>query len=361
MANLGEKERIQWIDIAKAVGIFLVVACHNPYVIFHLVEVSRAVLSFHVPFFFAITGITLKAETPLKTVMLRSASLLWVYFTVAALSLPLVLVSKVRNDWNLTDVLAGIAYGTGHNMHPVPLWFLVSLSTSLIPAWMLLRLAKRLGRDSEKGTALAAGILGILIATLGAFWIDWQPYDTKQTIRWGTWLGSGAFWNIDLLPLATGFVLLGHALSRVFLIWKGLQKSRWAAVAWVGVFAILYSYFLPVTDLYQRHITPPLASVMVACTGVIAMFAICISLRHSPRVVTAIGAATLPILAAHQFIQKKIILLMDGSLPAANPVSFAVSILFAIGIPVILNELLFRRSLIGSLIFYPRKLVSSPR
>jgi fucose 4-O-acetylase-like acetyltransferase len=360
MANLVKKERIQWIDIAKAVGIFLVVACHNPYVIFHLVEVSRAVLSFHVPFFFAITGITLAAETPLKTLIVRSASLLWVYFVVALLSLPIVVVSA-KSHGNLTDLLAGIAYGTGHNMHPVPLWFLVSLATSLIPAWMLLRLAKRLGRDSEKGTALAAGILGILIATLGAFWIDWQPYDTKQTIRWGTWLGSGAFWNIDLLPFATGFVLLGHALSRVFLIWKGLQKSRWAAVAWVGVFAILYLCFLPVTDLYQRHITPPLASVMVACSGVIAMFAICISLTRSPRIVTAVGAATLPILAAHQFIQKKIILLMDGSLPAANPVSFAVSILFAIGIPVILNELLFRRSLIGSLIFYPRKLVSSPR
>jgi hypothetical protein len=42
---------------------------------------------------------------------------------------------------------------------------------------------------------------------------------------------------------------------------------------------------------------------------------------------------------------------MDGSHPAANPVSIAVSVLFAIGIPVVLNELLFWRNLLGSLIF----------
>src|SRR5512144_3032083 len=64
------KKRLEYIDIAKGIGILLVVMGHND---FSLVSpfFYKFIYAFHMPLFFFLSGMFFKAELPFLTVLRR--------------------------------------------------------------------------------------------------------------------------------------------------------------------------------------------------------------------------------------------------------------------------------------------------
>ncbi|WP_187355461.1 acyltransferase family protein [Paenibacillus tengchongensis] len=127
-------ERIKWIDVAKGIGIVLIVLSHN-----NLPTGFREFLfSFHVPLFFFLSGLTShKHITGFKEFFLKKIkSLLVPYFTIAFITFIFWLFIR-RFDLDILNVdpvkpFIGIFYGNGFDpwmIFNAPLWFLPCLFT----------------------------------------------------------------------------------------------------------------------------------------------------------------------------------------------------------------------------------------
>ena len=71
---MSSSKRIEWLDIAKGIGIFLVVYAHAraPY--------SSYIYNFHMPFFFLISGILYKSGGNLKQYIFKKIKTLYIPF-----------------------------------------------------------------------------------------------------------------------------------------------------------------------------------------------------------------------------------------------------------------------------------------
>ena len=71
---MSSSKRIEWLDIAKGIGIFLVVYAHAraPY--------SSYIYNFHMPFFFLISGVLYKSGGNLKQYIFKKIKTLYIPF-----------------------------------------------------------------------------------------------------------------------------------------------------------------------------------------------------------------------------------------------------------------------------------------
>ena len=125
-------KRIDWIDFAKAIGIFLIVFGHS----IKGTIAHTFVYSFHVPLFFYLTGATFGCRTGYANFLLkRVKTLLIPYWALMAVSIVIFYfmgsftadsldVNTVAFSWK--DYILGSLYGnfkTGFLKANAPLWF----------------------------------------------------------------------------------------------------------------------------------------------------------------------------------------------------------------------------------------------
>lgn len=348
-----QTQRSTWIDAGKALGILLVVACHNPYIPIHQREIYSVVMSFHIPLFFALSGATISEHDTWQKSAVRSVSLIWVYLVAASVALPLVLLRPDATHAELSQTLLGILYGTGHTMHPGPLWFLPCLALSIPVAWTVLR-ALHAFRLSPMSINSLAAIVGMGLATANAYFLDYFPRTMVDSMKWGSFERSGAIWSADLVLIGAGFVLFGWALNKTL----RSKPSAWQLIGIILLFALLILTFTPSTNIDGRLATPPMGAILVALAGVATTFLSLRQVSKCPSWILMIGAATLPILVMHQLLQKKLIVLLNGSLSNVTLISFVLSVTLAVGLPTVLDRFFFRKMLVGRLIFYPRTMLA---
>lgn len=342
-----ERKRIDWVDTGKTIGIILVVCAHNPYVFNNYPELYGYILSFHVPLFFALSGVTIKSGVSWADLSGRVLSLLWVYFVCAFCAIPLVLMRSDAHSVALSDLILGVLYGTGHTMHPGPLWFLPSLATSLVFAVGVIKLIEFLFENK-----LVVVFVSVVAIFFGAYFLDGAFYEITDSFGWGACHLSGCFWSFDLAVLGGGYIVFGYWFSTQ--VFGSKAKNYCFMISCLLVFVCLYTSYLPVVDIDSRRFSPWLGSALTSVFGVLFVFWF-LSL-FSFKWANMIGSATLPILASHQFIQKKFLLKMYGDYSNVGFFGFLLSVIFAVCVAVVFNEFLFKRSLVGSFIFYPKKL-----
>ena len=90
------------IDIAKGIGMLLVVAGHSWLVIRNKGELFNVIYSFHMPFFFLLSGLFFSSALPFGRLLLRrSDSLLKPYFVTCSYS-GLLITSSSRSAFPTT-------------------------------------------------------------------------------------------------------------------------------------------------------------------------------------------------------------------------------------------------------------------
>jgi fucose 4-O-acetylase-like acetyltransferase len=325
--------REQWIDSARGIGIVLVVAVHNPGLWRECPELGRMLLSFCMPAFFAIAGTTMAGRAGLRATALRAAGLLISYWAMCLLSLPLAI--RRPDHESLAHTLLGIAYGTGHTIVMVPLWFLPGLAMALLLVLAIdaatLRIAPRLSWRTEVLSAAAAW--GVGLAVLAAE----GPLAITSRLGWGDIVHSGAPLNLDLAGFGAGFVFIGRGLRSLVLgPHEHARRLLAAAVGLTVLFALLYLIFWPRMDMNMRVFQPPVPVLLIAAVGCAAALSIVFLLRHTLLCTLSakLGTTTLVILWLHAGIEKRAWEAFAIHMPAALAVvgSIAVGVLVPYGI-----------------------------
>lgn len=217
-------QRILWIDACKFVAISLVVIGHIVQFPFQLREV---IFSFHMPLFFALSGIFITSSTQFTAVQIvkRLKTLIIPYFCFGLILIGAEAVYGHLINNGLSDACAYLQtkllqlvtfdrYGK--------LWFLPCLFVSQIILLAIYKVAK----DNKKIIIPTVSIIfggGLIINKLGA--------------------GSLPF-SLDLSPIVVGFLYLGSYIPSV------IRKIRWghiiiAILVFVIAFCCNHNFFSP--------------------------------------------------------------------------------------------------------------------
>ena len=285
--------RIEHIDVARGLGILLVVIGHNPLVADMPNPLFDVIYAFHIPLFFFLSGLFFKPEQPFLSLVARRTDMLLKPYAVVLLALAAFQVMFRHRDPEL--LLAGILYGAGDTIAWIPMWFLPHLWILSISAWLMLRLVptKRiLGRAALLAALLITGVaLSSYFATH-----PWYPLSAQQPVL-------GLPLSADLLPLSCFYFLLGtycrqRTLEMTF-SWKLLLACVMGSV-------LLHLIWGGTIDLNMRRYDHPLVLTALALLGTYGVLQLsCLATRYplALRVLSYVGTGTLFILIFHAYIQ----------------------------------------------------------
>ena len=267
------KSRIDWIDVAKGFGIFLVVYGHN----FPVTETY--IYTFHMPLFFMMAGFFHPRETSLSRIKKRFKYLVIPYFLWAFLLYAFwFFVGRKFGDsasYNLsaTKNFIGIFYGQGGMEYMdwgIPMWFLLAIFNTFL-FFSLVKLIKN--------KIIQLFVLFLLIA-LGF-------YLPK--------LYSGHFiWSTDVALVSLVFYAFGYY---VFPYLKRMSKKQ--NVYWVIVLGILHFglfHFNSKVDMYRSQYGSILWFIFNGIVGSL-FYLLLFRLVKNIHFLSYIGKHTIPILA----------------------------------------------------------------
>jgi fucose 4-O-acetylase-like acetyltransferase len=299
--------RVLTIDVAKGIGILLVVIGHNPVFRVEAHSLYEAVYLFHMPLFFFLSGVTFRIASPLEALKKRARALLVPYFVMGAAAV-VVAVQYGDAEAVLSEV-GGVLYGTGHTIRFVPVWFLpclflVSMTATLTLGYARAMLpAERFERWRPRlmaGLAALGFVCGALILGSGTFA---QPPFTDVKGR-----PIGLPWSLDLVPFALAIFLLGAVLSRSRVA-RDCPMPIAVVVAAGAVLAILVSHGTSL-DLNYRRMSDPFAVAAAMAAGIVWVLALSSLISRfvlASRVFSYIGSASLIILMLHSPLQRRVI------------------------------------------------------
>lgn len=285
-----QKKRVLWMDIAKAIGILVVLLVHTGRGFGPLTYFGGM---FYMPVFFILAGMTFRyrEEESFGTFLKKKARRLLVPYFGYNLFLFLFFFVKNR-DW---FPLLGILYSRnclfkmniGNNLYfmqilNAPTWFLTGLFASLAIYWLLHRAAK----GDKKRLVLLTGLLLVI----AIFYHYLSPVLLP--------------WSLDCALYAAGFLLFGEVLWEKRTV-EGLCQKPWYLALTVAIFVGL-SYLngsvnMSVAD-YGRSMVLYL---IVGCTGSLLVLELSLFVekhcRHLAAGLAFVGRHTLPILCLHLF------------------------------------------------------------
>ena len=136
-------KRVEYIDIAKGIGIILVVMGHNDFALISPFA-HKLIYSFHMPMFFFMSGMFFKPDLPFwifvqhrfkKLLTPFLFMILFIYITSISFSKVSILEASRR--------LLKALYGNGHYLDWVQLWFLPHLFVVSLFAYFFVRLIRQ--------------------------------------------------------------------------------------------------------------------------------------------------------------------------------------------------------------------------
>ena len=289
--NVQISKRIDWIDFAKAIGIFLIVFGHS----IKGTIAHTFVYSFHVPLFFYLTGSTFGCRNVYgKFLVKRFKTLLVPYCAVMAVSIVIFYfmgsftadslnVNTVVFSWK--DYILGSLYGnykTGFLKANSPLWFLPCIFVVQNLMYGIVKLTEKLKKPIFG--ALTALALSILICYLNYYVLK---------IRMLPFAIETAFY---VLP----YTLLGYVLSKYKLPKLSRLLSVSISVVLFGACLALCYFFNVICKVgYDQYSNLSLCFVTALC-GIFAVVFLCKAIPSS-KPLSYLGKNTMVILLLHKF------------------------------------------------------------
>lgn len=250
------KVRDYSIDVARGIACALVVIGHVPST---PVFVHTWIYSFHMPLFYIISGIVLNTSDSFKIFFKkRIKGLLIPYFALNLLVWTIETLIKIIQslavshpiDYNQFLVgLAGTLIGYRLTDYYYILWFVISLFFALLISYWIIKFVKNKWK---------IGIIGILqIISNSLLWMK---------VR-------GLPLSLDVVPLATGYVLIGFSCMR--LVKRIPGQFNWLGVPLIminAVLAYLCSHQNGDVDFYNCQtggVLLPILNSIIGCMGIL--------------------------------------------------------------------------------------------
>lgn len=337
------------IDIARGIGIILVVLGHNPAVLQDKGELFRVIYSFHLPLFFFLSGVFLKDSAPVGPFVLsRADALLKPYFVVLVLLGIAHMLAPRAFPVTATTPLAyfsGVLYANASTVAWTPLWFLPHLFVASLVSMAILRVTRAL----ERRTAWLFLITGALLAA-GIAWMDtfWQ-IDTTRLHFMGLDKLPGLPWSLDLAFISTTCMLAGFLLSKPVV---AMRFSAAGLLVATLAFASLHGWFDETIDLNLRAYGDPLICTLQAALGIyLVLCASALLQRYAAfrRSLSYIGSASLFILLFHYTAQGRSFLVLSHFSDNHYLLS-AASLAVGVVLPLVILELVRRQRHLAALL-----------
>ncbi|MBY8932322.1 acyltransferase family protein [Pseudomonas sp. Wu6] len=330
----------RWIqmDIAKGIGILVIVYAHSWFVANSVDLLYPIIASFVLPLFFFLSGVFFKPEQPFVEMAVRKADGLLkpFFFTMLAY----VIVRAVLRGQPLLPDIGGVFYASVDTIPWQALWFLPHFWVAILFSWLMLRLIQRL-KLPLPGACLLAGaqlLLGIWI--LPWFW------QVPVSVGEQTWTMPGLPFSLDVTLISSTYFIYGYLL-RDWL--RRHESSLLTLLIAVALFAAVFLYSHDTMDLAQRRYDHWLWTSLLAVIGVYLCWALARVLMVSTlltRMMTYIGQSTLIVLIFHGEIQHKTFDLMArlGLQPfLAACVGFVVAVVVSLLIGEVIKRVAFLR------------------
>lgn len=281
--------RLVWVDIAKGIGIALVVAGHTD-----IAPLATRCLSiFHMPLFFFLSGLLYQRRPFARMVSRRARTLLVPYLIFSLIGFLLyngVIDRSSPDPGRYGRQLLGILYGTpdgSYGLLVFPLWFLPSLFLAhiLFSLALLVSRGRRLRVVLIVSTLAAAGFLNSMTVRLDAPW-------------------SAVAASVGVMFLAFGYACR-NAVSRL----ETVRVGRTLIVITLSAIAVFVTASMnePVIMARGSYGVIPLflpgaisgIAMIVLLSILVARYAQKMLARTAARVIAYLGRNTLTILAMH--------------------------------------------------------------
>ncbi|MCH4170478.1 MAG: acyltransferase family protein [Lactobacillus sp.] len=279
-------QRIQWIDIAKALGIMAVVIGHS-----YPVKDTfyQTIYWWHMPLFFIVGGFFVKPlghDWPdLKQFgKHRIWPLLKIYFGSGLLIIGLNFLIEKPNVVYTLDYFGRLLYGgTELNGYTSVFWFLTVYLIALLLLQLILYLPSRLGQFS----------LVFSLFLLGT------SYSNAEAT-----LGFPMPWNADVALMACFYMWMGQFGFQFIKRWVASKGLLVGALIGASTLVLLQKYNIINQLLYMKshHITNSWFAMIVPFIFATAILGLAYWLQFTPLrgVLTTIGQHTLPIMLGHK-------------------------------------------------------------
>ena len=193
---MGEtRQRLEYVDILKGMGILLVLVGH---ILPHDLSLKSALYAFHMPLFFVAYGMVARPLPVSSLLRRRSASLL----------IPYLFWGLAFSGMRLSKKCLLLLYGSGESIRLAGsngmLWFLVTMFLGAFLANFVLGIAQD-KHDSAAKTLIVAVALGFLLISMVLN--HWHEAPLWHRHELGLPLG------LDVSFLAASFILAGHFLA----------------------------------------------------------------------------------------------------------------------------------------------------
>lgn len=278
------KNRLEWIDITKGIGIICVVYARifsNP--------ISNAIFIFHMPLFFFIGGYLMNSTPQENYLRNKSRQLLLPYISY----LLIFSAAKVINLYLHDSLTTQIAIRTAINMiiggrALIEVFGVFWFVTCFFFAQQMFK------RIVERRTITQTSIYAVLLLLIGIA----LPMVSKK------------FWlplNINVVPVAVFFFSAGYLYKKTIHSTTKKHPIKTASIC-SGLF-LISTYLFGVNDLRMDMKSSvygiPVMSEIVALIAIISIIAFAITIQRKPiiaKMLAIMGASSMTIMFAHQAV-----------------------------------------------------------
>ena len=229
------QKRVPYVDIAKGIGIILVVMGHNDFALISPFA-HKLIYSFHMPMFFFMSGMFFKSDMPFLNFFKNRfhrvlkpflAILLLIFFASLSFSKISFLMAGRR--------LIKAMYGSGYYIDWVQLWFLPHLFAVSLFAYFFFKVVKRMHPQWLQWIMLVviyfAGVLSMKL-----FW----PFELNLLGRVLTL--HGLPYGLDMVAVSSFFFILGYELNQGH---KEAWFGNWLVFLFSGALLLFMVWYFP--------------------------------------------------------------------------------------------------------------------
>lgn len=326
-------KRIVFIDIAKGIGILLVVLAHNG---LQLVSpfLHQVIYAFHMPLFFFLSGMFFNPEISFRELLKKrfNSLLLPYFFTIFLIYFFEIFLGKMGLPVAWGRIVKSF-YGNGFFLDWVAMWFLPALFVMNLVAFGFYRLFERFRLPWARWIGLA------VMQTVGVLTLDaFMSFDVSLLGRSVTLMGLP--FSLDLALVGGFFFILGREAYRN--VPEGWFNSWWALL---GSGALLFGllWLSPgMIDLNTRQWDEPFLNTIKALAGIVFILSISQQLGRGPawlvRFFSYMGRISVLILIFHNPVQSY----LTGKLAwliGEGPFTLVLVDVFAVLVPVLIYEI----------------------
>lgn len=284
-----KKQRLDWLDVSKALGVYLVILGHLSIFNYHT---FRFIFAFHMPFFFIVAGLVFRFDPSVKTFLKKCCRhYLIPYITVLILGIVQCLLVPAAGHNMQSFLTWGSIEKAFYDGHPCysffgSAWFLLAMFW----AQLLFYGMYKLGMKQKKYIVVLLWILLIAVAIFAKEIFAVVPYFENLPFK------------LDSALMATVFIGIGYLLRKNGILEK--NKIYISAIFVVGgailtiLFGCKWNYYVNLCDCaYGREYNYFIAAV----AGSVMLFGLG-QLLQKCKLLTFIGRNTLFIFLAHEAI-----------------------------------------------------------